>query len=211
MNQNSRMVQKEKEVILREAFSMFKNHGIVPIKMDDIANRLSMSKRTLYEMFKNKENLILESIIAHNKRNTILLEVEGDYEHNILKQAFDFLHLVMMEFKSSNYRFYEDLKKYPKVLAYIEQVHSESRVKGKKWLKKGVKQGLFRDDINIELITNTVFYLSQSLSHRKVMNEYSIKTLLSSIYMVILRGIATSKGLSILYIYEKKYFTNEEI
>lgn len=201
----------QKEPILREAFLLFKSKGVVPVKMDDIASRMSMSKRTLYEIFKNKENLILECVIAHQKLNVTLFETESDSEQNVLRQAFEFLHLVMMDYNNTSHRFFEDLKKYPKVQAYIDCVRAEGAVNGKKWLEKGVEQGLFREDVRMDLVVSSVNIISQSLSSRKESGGYSVKTLLNSIIMVILRGIVTSKGLLVLSMLEKKYFTNEEI
>lgn len=201
----------QKEPILREAFLLFKSKGVVPVKMDDIASRMSMSKRTLYEIFKNKENLILECVIAHQKWNVTLFETESNSEQNVLRQAFEFLHLVMMDYNNTSHRFFEDLKKYPKVQAYIDCVRAEGAVNGKKWLEKGVEQGLFREDVRMDLVVSSVNIISQSLSSRKESGGYSVKTLLNSIIMVILRGIVTSKGLLVLSMLEKKYFTNEEI
>ena len=51
-----------KEKILEHAMTMFINHGIRAVKMDDIANDLQISKRTLYELYINKEELLYEGI-----------------------------------------------------------------------------------------------------------------------------------------------------
>jgi AcrR family transcriptional regulator len=58
-----------KEKILQTSMQMFKVHGIKAVKMDDIATRLSISKRTLYEIYANKEDLLLEGIRLHEKEN----------------------------------------------------------------------------------------------------------------------------------------------
>ena len=52
----------QKEIIVEKASQMFVNQGIKAVRMDDIAQELSISKRTLYEMFGDKEELIYQSI-----------------------------------------------------------------------------------------------------------------------------------------------------
>lgn len=54
--------EKLKFKILRSAMPMFKQKGIKAVRMDDIASHLSISKRTLYEIYANKEILLLECI-----------------------------------------------------------------------------------------------------------------------------------------------------
>lgn len=54
--------------ILTAAMAAFTKKGIKAVKMDDIAAALSISKRTLYELYENKEDLLLEGIKRYNKK-----------------------------------------------------------------------------------------------------------------------------------------------
>ena len=56
--------QELRERILATAMNEFYTKGIKAVKMDDIAKRLSISKRTLYEIYQNKEELLLEGMKA---------------------------------------------------------------------------------------------------------------------------------------------------
>ena len=56
-----------RELILRTALEQFTKRGIKDVKMDDIASILSISKRTIYELFNDKEQLLLEALKLHNE------------------------------------------------------------------------------------------------------------------------------------------------
>ena len=63
-----------KQKILTTAASLFAKHGIKAVKMDDISNELSISKRTLYEIYDNKELLLFECVktrLEESERKTI--------------------------------------------------------------------------------------------------------------------------------------------
>ena len=57
-----------KEQIMLTAFDLFSEHGIKNVSMDDIAHSTSMSKRTLYELFEDKETLLMQCLsMSYNK------------------------------------------------------------------------------------------------------------------------------------------------
>ena len=54
-----------KEQIMLTAFDLFSEHGIKNVSMDDIAHNASISKRTLYELFEDKETLLTECTVSY--------------------------------------------------------------------------------------------------------------------------------------------------
>ena len=88
--QNNSHRQELKDKIVDTALRMFMNQGIRQVRMDDIAKTLSISKRTLYEIYENKEQLLMDAVklqesmhlkvinnLSHAKLNTIEWLVEG--------------------------------------------------------------------------------------------------------------------------------------
>ena len=57
-----------KDQILITAFDLFSQYGVKSVSMDDIAHKMGISKRTIYESFKDKEMLLVEGIIINNNR-----------------------------------------------------------------------------------------------------------------------------------------------
>ena len=74
MNIENEYRKEIKEKILQLATTMFFQHGIRKVKMDDIANYLKISKRTLYELYQNKEDLLYEVFVLNNQREIKKIE-----------------------------------------------------------------------------------------------------------------------------------------
>ena len=66
--ESSRHQAELRERVLRYALDEFLNKGVKNVKVDQIAADLQISKRTLYEMFADKENLLVECLRWHNKQ-----------------------------------------------------------------------------------------------------------------------------------------------
>lgn len=64
MNIENEYRKEIKEKILQLATTMFFQHGIRKVKMDDIANHLKISKRTLYELYQNKETCFMKFLYS---------------------------------------------------------------------------------------------------------------------------------------------------
>lgn len=91
MNIENEYRKEIKEKILQLATTMFFQHGIRKVKMDDIANHLKISKRTLYELYQNKEDLLYEVFVLNNQREIKKIEKfdqPGINVINIVIQAF---------------------------------------------------------------------------------------------------------------------------
>lgn len=109
-----------RERIIMTSTEAFTSKGIKCITMDDIAAALGISKRTLYEVFADKETLLKESILKiQQDRDKYLQEV---YEHssNVLEVILAVFQKSIEIFHKTNKRFFEDIKKYPKVYAMMQ-------------------------------------------------------------------------------------------
>ena len=74
-----------KERILTVAMQAFKQHGIRNVRMDDIATTLAISKRTIYETYSNKEELLLDGIMREDKeRKRDAQRYAADETHNVM-------------------------------------------------------------------------------------------------------------------------------
>ncbi|MCM1109012.1 MAG: TetR/AcrR family transcriptional regulator [Clostridium sp.] len=190
--------EKLRQEVIACAGAAFMEHGIRPVKMDDIAEGLAISKRTLYEMFENKEALLLAvSVHFHDEFRREMEAVEKQTD-NVLDLI---LHSFLLEYrcvKHVNPRFYDDLRRYPLVEAYQRQVHDHNAGKALECLAKGVRQGLFRQDVNLR-----IFLLMQDAAFRFVFGTeachgFPVSELYSSSFLVNIRGICTADGLRVL-------------
>ena len=83
--------------------------------MDDIAAALGISKRTLYEVFSDKESLLKECILKMQAEREKYLQEVFEHSHNVLEVILTVFQKSIEVFHQTNKRFFEDLKKYPKV------------------------------------------------------------------------------------------------
>lgn len=201
--QNSKPItqyrQELKGKILKEALHKFCNYGIKNVKMDTIAHDLSISKRTLYELYTDKESLLIECVkYIHTlfKQNLDkFVSKNGDNVIKILVDAFQF-QLQMQE--KITYSFHTDLQKYKTVLKYFDDLHKSEMQKALDFFQKGVEQGYFRDNINYELSMLIFDQNKKTVIVKKLYDEYGMNAIFNSMVLVIIRGFCTVKGVTAL-------------
>lgn len=193
-----------RERIVTTASRLFQAQGVKQVRMDDIARELSISKKTLYELFSDKEELLLEvvkviSMGFHKNIKEIICS-----SANVLEQIFMLYKRVIEHCREVNPLFFIDLMRYPQVQAFFEQVHVQHADRIKEWLMMGVKQGLLRDDVNYEVfLRQDGFQMDKLLINPEVRN-YPPRVIYDSVVLVMLRGLATEKGLEIIKQWKKK-------
>lgn len=187
---------KERVVVAaRKAFSL---NGIRTVTMDDIAASLSISKRTLYELFHDKEELLLEVVKAHrDTTREYMMKVASEAE-NVLEVILKLYQKNAEDFQNINRKFFEDLSKYPKVRAFINASREETAEAAIECFRKGVEQGIFRNDINYEIVRVIVTDEIDLLMQSEICQSYSLAEVYEAIVFMHMRGISTEKGRKIV-------------
>lgn len=187
------------EKVLKTAMAEFQDKGIKAVKMDDIARALSMSKRTLYELFGTKEQLLLECVRQWQKDKEAHMDrFIKERKPNVIAIIVEFYRYQMkcLSYVSSSY-FY-DLHKYPAVIKWLEADHGNKQKGAMRFFKKGVEEGYFRSDVNFGLIqavnSESMTYIVQS----KLMEHYTPQQIFKDVTMLYIRGFCTMKGIQTL-------------
>lgn len=194
-----------KEQVMTTALDLFSQYGIKSVSMDDIARNMSISKRTLYEFFDDKENLLQEAIKFHNNAmRTILSDLEkGPYT------ALDVVVLFYEEFMKRprwyNRKYYDDLKRYPKAVEQAEKDKADFTKRCIKLLNRGAKEGVFDKDVNIEILALLAKEQLKMIRPSKTFLNHSVAEVFKTVLFTFLRGICTEKGLAILERYALKH------
>ena len=188
-----------KDKILKKAMELFIQHGIRAVKMDDIAQGLSISKRTLYEIYTDKEELLFEGIKTYNcQRVDHLTEFASQKGIHVIDIILEAYKLKVDEVRQVNPTFYEDILKYPKVEEFIRTAHENSREEFLNFMQRGVNEGLFRKDINHVLIAQQMDAMSKYINQYNLWQKYSFSELFANFYLVSLRGLCTERGVKVL-------------
>lgn len=202
-NDNGKAEQKDR--ILAYAIENFSRNGIRNVKMDDIASDLGISKRTLYQLFKDKENLLVECFKYSEKRSAKLYSELIKSTDNILELYTKWLKMRIDEIRSINPQFFSDLNKYSRVQKYFRDVSAMKSKEGLKFINMGIAQGLFRNDINYNVLLRISEITAESIMRNELYLEYSYDDLFGSASIMSVRGICTKKGYDLLDKYIESY------
>lgn len=198
-----------RERIILAAVELFTTNGIKSITMDEIAASLGISKRTLYEVFPDKETLLEECILKSQKDGYIFVKGVIETSSNVLEVLLRCYQWSIERFHATNKKFFEDIKKYPKAYQLMKNNRNRSSEDTVNFFKEGVKQGIFRDDVNFAIINLLVRDQLDLLMNSDICNEYSFLEVYESIMFTFLRGISTEKGARVLEDFICEYRKNQ--
>lgn len=184
--------------VVKAAAASFYRDGIKNVRMDDIASELSISKRTLYELFSDKEELLLEVAKVHHQEMLEYLKSVTQKAENVLEVIIGFYIRTTEDFQRTNASYYEDMKKYPRVMEYLEVNRRESARSAIAFYHKGVEQGIFRDDVNYHIVEEMIKVQTDALFHSSRKLPYPMMEIFETIVFMHIRGISTEKGLKIV-------------
>lgn len=190
--------------IIETASVLFMQKGCRTISMDDVCAELRMSKKTLYTYFPKKEDLI-EAVLLR------WMTIQREYITKKMTElnSVDFFVAMTNHLRKSvndqPYVFIEELKKYyPRLNERFEEQQKEFTMSSFSHnLKKGIEEGYFREDLDIELLS--LFHAIQIKNTFEMMknssNKYTKKRLVEFFIDVMVHLIANEKGLK--YIKER--------
>lgn len=184
--------------IVAKATESFTMHGIKCVTMDDIAASLGISKRTLYEVFQDKETLLRECILKNQKEMTEFLAEVLVNSKNVLEVLLTCYQRSIEAFHNTHKRFFEDIKKYPRVYEMMKNYREKDSDSTIAFFKMGVEQGIFRDDVNFSIVNLLVREQLNLLMNTNICSEYSFVEVYESIMFTYVRGISTEKGSKVL-------------
>ncbi len=186
----------DRKEIIAHANQLFYKEGIRAVTMDQIAKSLSISKRTLYQTFKDKDTLLYECILQGTREyKSKALEVLNSAA-NIIEGMQFYAAFHVNEMKNMAPCYIDDLQKYhPKVYQKVEE-HGEIRNSEITYtiLRKARNQGYFRKDFNMDVANLFIHKTGDFFNHHRRENSFSIADLMYSTIVPFLRGLCTEKG-----------------
>lgn len=199
-----------RNLILATAMEQFMEKGIKDVKMDDIASMLSVSKRTIYELFSDKEELLLEALKLQQK----ILRKEAKAlirsSKHILDIILNLYELYLGLLKKINKKFFTELERYPNIYQRNKRREAKNNKKFIAWMEAGRKQGMFRKDANFEILSyifrrdlETIFAVNKQGGENEL-GKYTTEELGRMLILFYLRGISTAKGQEIIETYLKE-------
>lgn len=192
--------------ILNTAMKAFAARGIKAVKMDDIAQALAISKRTLYEIFDNKELLLLEGVKLYYNRKEERREMEYGQCKNVMDIMLSVYHNKVIEFKKTSPQFYADIVKYPTVQDYLLRRRKKAHNQLLSFLQRGVDEGYFRKDVELELVATMFTAITEYIISHQLYKQYAIEQIFHDLVFVSLRGFCTPEGIVLFnQVFQEEY------
>lgn len=187
-----------KERIIVSAFEQFAQYGIKSISMDTIAHSIGISKRTIYGYFNDKEELLTEGINYFSQKTRQLSDSIYKKTSSVLEAILFFHKETIKNPRWYSPRFYDDLQKFPIALKKLEEEKSNFANECLLLFMRGIKEGVFRKEINLEIIA--LLAKEQIVMKRpaKVFAGQSSLEVHNTLLIIFLRGISTTKGQAII-------------
>ena len=187
-----------REKIMNAAMKCFREKGIRAVRMDDIANELSISKRTLYEIYNNKEELLYEGVEREVRKSTEQLQQFAKEHDDVMQIILFFYGQKFRELGSVNPLFYTDLEKYAKVKEFLRIRHEEQSKNTRAFFDRGVEEGYFLPQLNYDIVTQLGEASMNYVMATKMYQQFSLQEIFKNFVSVLLRGYCTEKGQHIL-------------
>ena len=186
-------------MIIEQAAKMFAEQGIKSIRMDDIAKTLGVSKRTLYEMFEDKEELLYLSIRYMQQQRMAKVEAKLRENTDSLIYLFESIEM-MMGNRELHRRISNNLSKfYPTT---FERVRKESEERSGKILYSLIEHyidcGLIVPTVDIRLSVTILYYTTTTIvstaDNMSLPDGVTLEDAMAYTIINFFRGIATIKG-----------------
>ncbi|MBS3945321.1 MAG: TetR/AcrR family transcriptional regulator [Melioribacter sp.] len=199
--------EEVKQRILKTTEEMFYQFGYSKVTMEEIASTLSMSKKTLYKHFENKEH-ILREIIRTKKCavETYVEELIEDKSTEFITKLKNFLSFVTSHFSKLSHPNIQDLvKTQPEVWNEIQEFRRKNAyVTFAKLINHGKESGVFRKDFNSDVAVNLYFSAIHTMLNLETLSQLpiTVNEAYNDIIKLFFEGIFSEEG-------RKKYIDSD--
>ena len=194
--------------ILTKSHELFMLYGIRSVSMDEIANHLGMSKKTIYQYFKDKDSLVEGVINIEIEMHQDEFSKYASISENAIHEIFLTLDTVQEMLKHMNPSVMFDLQKYHTTAFEKFRTHKNTFFYDiiKANIERGKQDGLFRADIDVDVLTRyrlANMFLMFDFEHFPS-NKFTPIQIINETTDNFLHGMATQQGLLIIEQYKQE-------
>ncbi|MCX6326734.1 MAG: TetR/AcrR family transcriptional regulator [Bacteroidia bacterium] len=195
--------------IIEGAAELFKTYGIKSVTMDSLASHIGMSKRTIYEVFSDKDELLIGVLKWMAEKQRELVNRVLDESENAIVAIFKLLEINWNHFQQMSPAFQEDMKKYHHevLMNKSDKCEMPDYRNNVQVIERGIKDKLFRKDINPDLANRCLFSLLKSTVDQNLypFEQFSRAEVVKNVFINYLRGISTTEGLDLINKLDPKF------
>lgn len=197
-----------KDRIKQKADELYRRYGIKSVTMDEIASQLGVSKKTIYQCFSDKNELVDEVVVDILEYNKECCQSYKTNSQNAIHEVFQAMEMLQVMFDNMN----------PAILHDIERNHPATYKKFtefkynflfdlmKKNVERGKKEELYRQEVNADVISKIRVETMMLPFNEELFpkNQYSLVFIQQEIIEFYLFGMATPKGYKLIIKYQKE-------
>ena len=193
--------------IFQQAHLLFMQYGLKSVSMDDIAGKMGISKKTIYQFYADKEALVAQVVRQITSDNQLQCDNDIYNSENAIHEIILAMDQMSKLFETMNPSILFDLQKYyPQAFKFF-QAHKNDYVYGKikQNITRGIKEGLYRSDLNLEIVSryrveSIVIAFNPEFQSLVKSNLVSIAQELSTFFLY---GVVNEKGYKLINKYTK--------
>lgn len=202
------------EKIILGAGELFKKYGIRSVSMDDIARHLSISKKTIYQYYKDKDEIVSLALKKHLEHEKQEYDQIFTGTSNAIEELVNVSKCMREDFKGMQPSLLFDMQKYHpsawQVWVSFKNEYIKNHVKEN--LQKGIAEGYFREDINPEILARLRVELVQLAFDEDIFptDQYKLGELQRQFFNHFVHGIVTEKGRELYQNYISSEISNQQ-
>ena len=141
--------------IREKAHNFFMQYGFRSVSMDDIANNMGISKKTIYQYYADKDELVEAVIESEFQKNQAICDYDKSHSKNAIHEIFIAMDMMMEMFSSMNPSLIFDMQKYhPKAFVKFNAYKNEYLYNlTLDNIVRGIREGLYREELNVTILS----------------------------------------------------------
>lgn len=194
--------------IKQKADELFRRYGIRSVTMDEIATQLGISKKTIYQFYTDKDQLVDAVAVDEIKFSQESCQRDMAVSANAIEEIFRVMEFVEVMFRNMNPSMLFDLEKYHPA-GYKKFLEHKNRFLFdmiKRNLERGIKEELYRPEINVEIMTRYRLESMMIAFNPELFPpaKFNLASLQQEIIEHFLYGLATLKGYKLILKYKRQ-------
>lgn len=197
-----------KERIKQKADELYRRYGIKSVTMDEIASQLGVSKKTIYQSFNDKNELVDAVIAEMLDYNKLCCRTSRDKAHNAVQEVYLGMESLQEMLANLNPSILFDIerghpKTFKKFIEYKYNFLFDLMIKN---IERGKKEGLYREEINAELISKVRIETIMLAFNEEIFpkNQYSLLYIQQELLEYFLFAMVTPKGYKLITKYQQE-------
>jgi AcrR family transcriptional regulator len=197
-----------KEKLLKGAEDLFMKYGVRSVSMDDIARHLGISKKTIYQHFTDKDDVVVSVAKAHMERQRQQFDRIAAESKNAVEEMVKISINLKENMKNINPSLLFDMQKYHQRAwnEWLNFKHKFIRQSVMRSLRQGMEEGYFRPEMNVDIISMMRLEQVQMAFDNAVYprDQYNIPEVQAQLFDHFVHGILTEKGKKLYQKYKEK-------